>query len=88
MPERTWAPAELGLYIPKIHSDALCGQLFFFAGVWWEWEGRRGTMAAPAEGKHLIFSFLTTAADATVAPIHAKGHSYAGNESIYLLRHS
>jgi putative SOS response-associated peptidase YedK len=46
--------------------------LFFFAGVWRGWEGRRGTKAEPAEGKHLVFSFLTTAANAVVAPVHAK----------------
>lgn len=43
---------------------------FFFAGMWREWEGQRGTKATPVIGKHLVFSFLTTDANATVAPIH------------------
>ena len=44
--------------------------LMFFAGVWREWEGTRGTKADPATGKHLLFSFLTTDASPDVAPIH------------------
>lgn len=35
-----------------------------------EWEGDRGTKAAPDVGKHLVFSFLTTDASPDVAPIH------------------
>ena len=31
--------------------------LMFFAGIWREWEGTRGTKANPVEGKHLLFSF-------------------------------
>jgi putative SOS response-associated peptidase YedK len=46
--------------------------LFFFAGIWRPWTGVRGTKADPAVGDQLLFSFLTTAANATVAPIHAK----------------
>ena len=46
------------------------GLPFFFAGVWREWEGTRGTNAEPATGKHLLFSFLTTDASPDVAPIH------------------
>ena len=46
--------------------------LFFFAGIWKEWEGTRGTKADPVTGKHLLYSFLTTDANAIVAPIHAK----------------
>ncbi len=46
--------------------------LFFFAGVWKEWEGTRGTKADPVTGKHLLYSFLTTDANKVVAPIHAK----------------
>ena len=34
-------------------------QLFFFAGVWKQWEGTRGTKAEPVKGKHLIYAFLT-----------------------------
>ena len=44
--------------------------LMFFAGVWREWEGTRGTKANPATGKHLLFSFLTTDASPDVAPYH------------------
>jgi putative SOS response-associated peptidase YedK len=46
--------------------------LFFFAGVWNEWEGTRGTKADPVTGKHLLYAFLTTDANKVVAPIHAK----------------
>jgi putative SOS response-associated peptidase YedK len=45
---------------------------FFFAGIWRPWTGTRGTKANLAVGDHLLFSFLTTEANATVAPIHAK----------------
>ena len=34
--------------------------LFFFAGIWRAWQGTRGTKAAPVEGDHLLFAFLTT----------------------------
>lgn len=44
--------------------------LMFFAGIWREWEGDRGTKAAPDIGKHLVFSFLTTDASPDAAPIH------------------
>ncbi len=44
--------------------------LMFFAGIWREWEGDRGTKAAPDIGKHLVFSFLTTDASDDVRPIH------------------
>jgi putative SOS response-associated peptidase YedK len=44
--------------------------LMFFAGIWREWEGNRGTKVAPDMGKHLVFSFLTTGASADVAPFH------------------
>jgi putative SOS response-associated peptidase YedK len=46
--------------------------LAMFAGVWREWTGVRGTKAAPIEGAHLLFTFLTTEANALVRPIHAK----------------
>ena len=45
--------------------------LMFFAGIWREWEGDRGTKTAPDIGKHLVFSFLTTDASPDVAPIHS-----------------
>jgi putative SOS response-associated peptidase YedK len=44
---------------------------FFFAGLWREWEGQRGSKAAPVMGKHLVFSFLTTGANDTVRPVNA-----------------
>ncbi len=44
--------------------------LMFFAGIWREWEGDRGTKTVPDVGKHLLFSFLTTDASPDVAPIH------------------
>ena len=44
--------------------------LMFFAGIWREWEGDRGTKAMPDIGRHLVFSFLTTDASPDVAPIH------------------
>jgi putative SOS response-associated peptidase YedK len=46
--------------------------LFFFAGIWRPWRGRRGTKANPADGEHLLFSFLTTEPNAVVAPVHPK----------------
>ena len=46
--------------------------IFFFAGIWRTWSGARGTKRYPAEDKHLIFSFLTTAPNAEVAPVHSK----------------
>jgi putative SOS response-associated peptidase YedK len=44
--------------------------LFFFAGVWRAWHGTRGTKSASVIGEHLLFAFLTTEANAEVAPIH------------------
>jgi len=44
--------------------------LMFFAGIWREWEGDRGTKTVPDVRKHLVFSFLTTDASPDVAPIH------------------
>jgi putative SOS response-associated peptidase YedK len=45
--------------------------LMFFAGIWREWEGDRGTQLNPLPGPHLLFSFLTTVASPDVAPIHS-----------------
>ena len=44
--------------------------LMFFAGIWREWEGDRGTKTIPDNGKHMVFSFLTTDASPDVAPVH------------------
>ena len=46
--------------------------VFAFAGLWRPWTGRRGTKAAPVEGEHLLYAFLTTEPNALVRPIHAK----------------
>ena len=46
--------------------------LAFFAGIWTTWHGTRGTKANPVEGEHTLFGFLTTDANAEVAPIHPK----------------
>jgi putative SOS response-associated peptidase YedK len=46
--------------------------LFAFAGVWTPWKGVRGPKSAPVEGDHELFGFLTTDANAVVAPIHPK----------------
>ena len=42
--------------------------VFAFAGVWRAWRGERKGV----DGEHLLFSFLTTAANPIVRPIHAK----------------
>jgi putative SOS response-associated peptidase YedK len=46
--------------------------LFAFAGLWASWRGLRGAKSAPIHGEHRLFSFLTTEANAIVAPIHPK----------------
>ena len=46
--------------------------LFAFAGLWASWHGVRGAKSAPAQGEHQLFGFLTTEANAIVAPIHPK----------------
>jgi putative SOS response-associated peptidase YedK len=43
-----------------------------FAGLWTCWRGVRGPRSASVEGEHQLFGFLTTEANATVAPIHPK----------------
>lgn len=48
------------------------GELFYFAGIWREWEGDRGTKKMPNVGKHLLFSFLTTEPNGVVEPLHDK----------------
>ena len=44
--------------------------LFAFAGIWRPWTGVR--KKAEGEMEHRLFSFLTTEANAIVAPIHPK----------------
>jgi putative SOS response-associated peptidase YedK len=46
--------------------------LFAFPGVWRPWTGIRGTKAAPVDGEHMLYAFLTTDANALVAPVHPK----------------
>jgi putative SOS response-associated peptidase YedK len=46
--------------------------LFAFAGIWTGWRGTRGTKKAPVEGRHTLYAFLTTQANAVVAPVHSK----------------
>ena len=42
--------------------------LFWFAGLWRPWSGER----KGESGEHRLFAFVTTQANAVVAPIHAK----------------
>ena len=42
--------------------------LFAFAGLWTPWRGTRGPKSAPVVGQHELFGFLTTEANAIVAP--------------------
>jgi putative SOS response-associated peptidase YedK len=42
--------------------------LFAFAGIWRPWEGER----QQETGWHLLYAFLTTEANAVVAPVHRK----------------
>ena len=46
--------------------------LAFFAGISTSWHGKRGTKANAVEGEHQLYGFLTTDANAEVAPIHPK----------------
>ncbi len=46
--------------------------LFAFAGIWENWNGRRGAKAEPVDGDHMLYAFLTTEPNAVVAPIHPK----------------
>jgi len=48
----------------------------FFAGIWREWEGDRGTKTIPDGGNHRVFSFLTTDASPEVAPIPPTPHRF------------
>jgi putative SOS response-associated peptidase YedK len=46
--------------------------LFFFAGIWTNWSGVRGSMKTPRAGDHELFAFLTCNPNGIVAPIHPK----------------
>jgi putative SOS response-associated peptidase YedK len=43
-----------------------------FAGIWRAWRGPRGPKKSPVVGEHLLFAILTTEANESVRPIHAK----------------
>jgi len=43
-----------------------------FAGIWALLRGTRGPAANPVKGLHHVYGFLTTEANAIVAPIYAK----------------
>jgi putative SOS response-associated peptidase YedK len=36
------------------------------------WSSHRGTKTNPADGDHLLYSFLTTSPNGVVAPVHPK----------------
>jgi putative SOS response-associated peptidase YedK len=44
----------------------------FFAGMWTEFKGERGTKSKPVPGPHDVYGFLTTSPSAVVDPIHPK----------------
>lgn len=46
--------------------------LFFFAGIWTDWQGTRGSMRSPRPGRHELFAFLTCEPNAVVKPLHPK----------------
>jgi putative SOS response-associated peptidase YedK len=48
------------------------GLPFFFAGIWREWQGDRGTKKAPNVRLHRLYAFLTTEPNGVVEPIHDK----------------
>ena len=53
---------------PTVIADPSVDQRFPDRG----WRGVRGPKSAPVEGNHELFDFLTTEANAVVAPIHPK----------------
>jgi putative SOS response-associated peptidase YedK len=55
---------------PKWFALAYDRPLFAFA--WTQWRGVRGPRSAPIDEEHELFGFLTTEANAIVAPIHPK----------------
>ncbi|MCD2177330.1 SOS response-associated peptidase [Rhizobium sp. C1] len=46
--------------------------LAFFAGLWTEWNGERGSAKNPRSGCHELFGFLTCEPNSVVRPIHPK----------------
>jgi putative SOS response-associated peptidase YedK len=57
---------------PKWFALSQDRPLFAFAGLWTPWRGVRGPKSAAIDGQHELFGFLTTEANAVVAPIHPK----------------
>ena len=57
---------------PKWFALSQDRPLFAFAGLWTPWRGVRGPKSAPVDGQHEVFGFLTTEANAVVAPIHPR----------------
>jgi len=46
--------------------------LAFFAGIWTDWHGVRGSMKNPRDGNHELFGFLTCEPNDIVKAIHPK----------------
>jgi putative SOS response-associated peptidase YedK len=46
--------------------------LFFFPGIWTDWEGDRGRKAKPHVGRNRLYGFLTTDPNELVKPVHQK----------------
>lgn len=46
--------------------------LAFFAGIWTNWHGERGSIKNPRPGEHQLFGFLTSEPNQVVKPIHPK----------------
>jgi putative SOS response-associated peptidase YedK len=46
--------------------------LAFFAGIWTNWHGERGSMKNPRPGEHQLYGFLTSEPNDVVRPIHPK----------------
>jgi len=44
----------------------------WFAGIWTEFKGDRGTESKPVPDPHLVHGFLTTLLNPVVEPIHQK----------------
>jgi putative SOS response-associated peptidase YedK len=69
-PDNTQGPRSIWTWFSHNDGSDDTRPLFFFAGIWREWEGDRGTKAAPDVGNHILFSFLTTDASPDVVSVH------------------
>jgi putative SOS response-associated peptidase YedK len=56
--------------------------LFAFAGIWTTFNGDRGTKSKPIAGPHQVYGFLTTVANAVVAPIYPKAMPVAARSRL------